>query len=59
MNCNGFEYPYKRKVNFEVVIFGDKGKAKLQIESHKDKAKNMVKIESIDLYSQENSFKVV
>lgn len=60
MNCNGFEYPYKNKINFDIVAFGANGKGKFQVTSSRDKARNMIKLEKIDLYMPEGkSFKVV
>lgn len=59
MNCNGKEYPMNSKVQFDIVAFGDNGRGKFQIETVKNSDKSNIRIERIDLFTEDLKVKIV
>ena len=55
MNCNGMMYPYKRDVNFDIVLFGTQANGKVNVVSYFDKPTNTWHMKKADLVTSKDS----
>jgi len=59
MNCNGKIYPFKDTVYFELVVFGEKEKGKVAVKSFYDKEAKKWLLNAMDVYTKNDSFKII
>lgn len=59
MYCNGKILPFSRNLNFDVVIYGNKQKGKVTVNSSYDSTRKSWDIEGMRLFTHEHELSVL
>ncbi len=59
MNCNGKMYPYKRDVQFDIVLFGTNANGKVKVTTFFDKATQSWQMKNIKLVTRSEAFTLI